>query len=101
MEFAEQAWRNRRREPVRHPWRQAMLLERQAAELIPKGVEPTRSVLYRSAAWLAVDCHDYVTAVVLALRGLEDCLYSCVERELRQVLTAAYRARLRAEEVCL
>ena len=52
--------------------RQAFELERNAAQLLLQSfdVEPTRSVLYRSAATLALECGEYVEARRLAHQGL-------------------------------
>lgn len=52
--------------------RQAFELEREAAQLLLQSfdVEPTRSVLYRSAATLALECGEYVEARRLAHQGL-------------------------------
>ena len=51
---------------------QAYELEAQAAELVKDDLsaEPTRSVLYRSAATLAVDCKKYPEALYLIRTGL-------------------------------
>ncbi|MCP6757701.1 MAG: hypothetical protein NHB32_02765 [Fischerella sp. CENA71] len=54
--------------------RQAFEKETQAAALIANQIdaEPTRSVLHRSAASLAIECEDYQTAerlIVTALSG--------------------------------
>ena len=52
--------------------RQSFELERDAAQLLLQSfdVEPTRSVLYRSAATLALECGEYVEARRLAHQGL-------------------------------
>lgn len=46
--------------------------EAQAARLVPDdpSSEPSRSILYRSAASLAIECGKYVEAVELILAGL-------------------------------
>jgi len=52
--------------------RRAYELERQAAELVPvtKESEPTRSVLYRSAASLAYQCREFEAALELVAEGV-------------------------------
>ena len=52
--------------------RQAFELEREAAQLLLQSfdVEPTRSVLYRSAATLALECGEFAEARRLAHQGL-------------------------------
>ena len=49
---------------------QAMEKERQALGLLAEGVEPSRSVLLRSAASLAVNAEDTVTARLLIEQAL-------------------------------
>ena len=53
-------------------FRQAYENEAQAARLIPDepSAEPTRSILYRSAASLAIDCNEFREAERLIARGL-------------------------------
>ena len=48
---------------------EALDLEQQAARLVDLGIEPTRSVLFRSAARLALECGDYDTAFRLVLEA--------------------------------
>ena len=51
---------------------EAFELEKSAAELLfdKKEAEPTRSILYRSAANLALHCYNYSEANKLAIEGL-------------------------------
>jgi tetratricopeptide (TPR) repeat protein len=66
-------------------YRRALELETHAADETPIGTEPTRSILYRSAAWLAIYCHLESEAEKLALKGLESAP-SGIAAELREVL---------------
>ena len=65
--------------------------EAQAAGLVPDGTasEPTRSILYRSAAWLALDANLPDEAVRLAERGLAGSPPAAIAVELKEVLAAA------------
>ena len=52
--------------------RDAFILEREAASLCAPGIEPTRSVLHKSAAALALDCREFHEAerlIAVALSG--------------------------------
>jgi hypothetical protein len=68
----------------------ALTLERQAAERISidPAHEPTRSILYRSAAWMAVKVGDTREAARLAREGLAGFPPASVEAELHDVLSA-------------
>ena len=72
-------------------FREAFLLERVAADEVAgcKDLEPTRSVLHRSAATLALDCGDKAEAIRLANRGLEGIPPEEIAKELREVLERA------------
>jgi len=63
--------------------------ERQAAEVLAGAIEaePTRSVLYRSAASLAADCGEYSEAERLAREGLAGKPPAEIEDELRELLS--------------
>jgi hypothetical protein len=77
MEFADKAFCAKLtgdKEEARVLWQKAFELERQAALLVEKdlALEPTRSVLLRSAASLAIDCGEIREAerlIALALAG--------------------------------
>ena len=71
----------------------AMRLERRAARSTARGAEPSRSVLFRSAAWLAMGAEDPEEAHELAQEGLEGFPPAEIAAELREVLDAA-RAKL-------
>lgn len=65
---------------------QAFPLERQAAEMSTK--EPTRSVLHRSAGWLALNAGLRDEARAMALAGLAGEPPSDIARELNELLEA-------------
>ena len=66
---------------------QAFELERQAALslLDRKDLEPTRSILFRSAAVIARDCFKYEDAEKMILLGLAGNPPEDIEEELREV----------------
>lgn len=64
---------------------EALLQERCAANLLTHLDQPTRPVLYRSAAWLAVNAGKLKEATTLANEGLEGCMYPEIAEELREV----------------
>lgn len=67
----------------------AYRFERDAAILAPRGFEPTRSVLHRSAAWMALDCGMNAEAVELVREGLAGDPPEEIAEELREVLAKA------------
>ncbi len=90
MDFAARALMERMRgnvEDERTLFSQALKYERLAiAELKGKVIQPTHSVLHRSAATLALDCGETRLAEQLAARGLaEDAPWEIAE-ELRDVM---------------
>ena len=73
---------------ARAAWREAMAVERMAAEAEP--TEPSRGILYRSAAWLALNAGEQQEAERLARAGLEgDGVPERLESQLREVLAEA------------
>lgn len=88
MAFTEQALLSRNPLRARSLFRSAFEHERKAAELLEDAYdyEPTRSVLYRSAATLARDCQDYSEARRLVQKGLEGQPPDDIAEELREVL---------------
>ncbi|MEI6046674.1 MAG: hypothetical protein WCS37_20160 [Chloroflexota bacterium] len=68
--------------------RQALELESQAAKMLERDfeVEPTRSVLYRSAAALALNCKEYREAEKLIAMGLIGNPPPEIVGELRELL---------------
>lgn len=67
---------------------QAYEFEAQAAELVPysETSEPTRSILYRSAASLAYQCQEFRVAQQLVAKGLSGYPPSDIEQELKNLL---------------
>ncbi len=80
-------------------FRQAFDYERKAAELIANDndAEPTRSVLHRSAASLAIDCGEYREAERLVAIALSGNPPDEIADELRELLEQVY-ANLNGEE---
>jgi hypothetical protein len=68
-------------------YQEAFELEKQAAELLTgrKDVEPTRSVLFRSAASLALICNNSGEAVRLVDIGLDGNPPAEIEEELMEI----------------
>ncbi len=66
----------------------ALEYEKQAAEMLfaKKEAEPTRSVLYRSAANLAFNCHKYEDAKILVYCGLVGNPHLEIKNELESLL---------------
>lgn len=69
----------------------AVQLEKKAAELIPFGPEnePSRSVMYRSAASLAVMAGFWMMAVVIANEGIRGAIHPEIVKELEDVRNEA------------
>ena len=88
MAFAEQALMSPDSLRAGTLFRSAFEHERQAAELLEDtfDYEPTRSVLYRSAATLARDCQDYGEAKRLIQKGLMGRLTEDIAEELKELL---------------
>ena len=81
--------------------REAFGLEAQAVDLVPGGAdsEPTRSILYRSAAWLALDANLPAEAIRLAERGLAGSPPAAIAVELEEALaTARLKTRAHVED---
>lgn len=71
-------------------FREAFLLEREAADGVADAtIEPTRAVLHRSAATLALDCGEIAEAVRIANRGLTGNPPADIADELQKVLQRA------------
>ena len=75
-------------------FRQAFQCEREAADMTIDRweAEPTRSVLHRSAAALALDCGDYQEAERLIARALTGNPPDEIADELRDLLEQVYAA---------
>lgn len=67
--------------------RQAFVLEQQAAELIASepAAEPTRSVLHRSAASLAIECGEFQAAEKLIITALTGTPPEAIVQELKDL----------------
>jgi hypothetical protein len=65
----------------------AMQLETSAADLVPdeKSAEPTRSILYRSAASFAYQAGDYAEAERLVFKGLAGYPPALIKQQLMEV----------------
>ncbi len=74
---------------------QAFELERQAAAMLEfkHEAEPTRAVLYRSAASLALDCRNYREAERLIAKALIGNPPEEIAEELRELLAQVYAER--------
>lgn len=90
MDLAEQADIAKLRghtEQVRAILLQALALESEAAQMVADDLtaEPTRSVLHRSAASLAVECGELQTAEKLIARALAGTPPSSIAEELKDL----------------
>jgi hypothetical protein len=88
MAFAEQALLSPDSRQAGKLFRSAFEHERKAAELLGGAYdyEPTRSVLYRSAATLARDCRDFSEAKRLIQEGLMGNPPGNIAAELKELL---------------
>lgn len=91
MEWADKAFaadRSGDHESASQSFRRAFECERAATTLVEGivGSEPTRSILFRSAASLALKCGELEEAKRLAIAGLSGCPSSEISEELNQVL---------------
>jgi hypothetical protein len=95
MRLADQADHLRRtgdQEAARARLRMALEYERQAAGLSAPdlSLEPTRSVLHRSAASLALECGEYREAERLIVVALAGSPPETIAEELRDLLQRVY-----------
>ncbi len=93
MDLADQAFLTKNNPTrSRELFRSAFEKESKAAEIWSKisGQEPTRSVLYRSAATLAVDCAEYGEAELLIEKGLSGSPPGDIAEELRELLEVVH-----------
>lgn len=75
-------------------FREAFELERRAAmQLVDTQTEPTRSILLRSAASLALDCREFREAERLVAVGLSGDPPAPISDELRDLLETVYFSR--------
>jgi hypothetical protein len=102
MVLAEQAFAARRRDDQASATqlaRRAFILEKQVAE--QSQTEPSRSVLHRSAATLALDCGEYREAERLIAAALAGDPPGPIANELREVLDAVYKSWNWREQVAV
>lgn len=94
MELAQEACMETDPAKARKLNEAAFVNERKAAELLKEEyeLEPSRSVLYRSAATLAVRCENFSEAERLAQAGLSGNPPSGIAHELRDVLKQVRRS---------
>ena len=96
MEYTDEAFQARRNgdnEQAQAFFRQAFLCEREADELVSShtDAEPTRSVLHRSAATLALDCGEFREAERLIAIALAGNPPDEIAEELRELLEQVYQ----------
>jgi len=89
MEFADKALlneKNDRPSQAKKQYKQAFQLEKQAAMILVAdyATEPSRSVLFRSAAFLAIKATEYREAERMAAFGLTGNPPSEIAQELRK-----------------
>ena len=105
MNLAFQADRARSRgaaEEATRLYEEALELEQQAIRELKEPIEPTHSVLHRSAAWLALDCGNTRLAEKLAAAALAKEPPDDIAEELRDVWEqATFRRHLRVQGVSL
>ena len=92
VDEAESARRDGNVQVARERLRQAFEHERQAADLVAGDLsqEPTRSVLHRSAASLALECGELREAERMINVALSDCPPNEIAEELRGLLEQVY-----------
>ncbi len=93
MDMAEKAFVARLKGDLQQAgqlFRKAFENEAQAARLVPDlpSSEPTRSILYRSAASLAIDCSEYREAERLIVAGFAGSPPEEIADELREIFVA-------------
>lgn len=72
-------------------YKKSFELEKRAAMLLLESTdcEPTRSILFRSAAWLAIKSGDKIAAIMMAEEGLKYTIHNVIKNELTEVLNIA------------
>lgn len=97
-EMAEVAKLRGAGERSRQLYRQALAKETEAAELVANNMaaEPTRSVLHRSAASLAIACNEFRAARDLIATALAGNTPPEIARELQELLEQVYLNREKA-----
>lgn len=95
MRFARMAMviaRNQGDEKAEPFLRKAFFHARRAANLLPDEAEPARSILYLSAASLALQCKANFAAMELARKGLAGSPSPYIEGELNALIEAIEHA---------
>ena len=106
MDLADEAFRllHKNEERARELFLQALHLEKQAASLLlpTEDTEPSRSILYRSAAWLAYNVQDYKAAEQLVAHGLSGFPPEEIREELLNLYEDInFRRHLKAQGIVL
>lgn len=98
MELAGRAEASRDPGRAHQLFREAFEKEREAAELLDDQteLEPTRSVLFRSAASLAVDCKDFTEAERLLAKGLAGSPPADVAEEMLSLRRSLPASRIKS-----
>lgn len=80
--------------------KEAFKLEKRAADALRERYEsePTRSVLYRSAAALAYKCGNYADSIDLIIEALKGNPYNEIRLELLELLKSSTSARKRVDD---
>lgn len=83
--FADLERRKGNEEQAAKFFKKALALEREAIAEMRKPVEPTWSILHRSAGWLALDCYQPLLAEQLARKALDGNPPYKIAEELRDL----------------
>jgi hypothetical protein len=88
--FADQERRRGNEKRATELFEQALELELKALDEITEPVEPTYSIMHRSAGWLALDCNKPHLAEQLACKALAGDPHPKNAEELRDLLAETY-----------
>ena len=88
--FADQERRRGNEKQAAELFKQALDLELKALDEITEPVEPTYSIMHRSAGWLALDCNKPRLAEQLACKALVGDPHPKIAEELRDLLAETY-----------
>ena len=88
--FADQERRRGNEKRATELFEQALELELKALDEITEPVEPTYSIMHRSAGWLALDCNKPRLAEQLACKALAGDPHPKIAEELRDLLAETY-----------
>lgn len=96
MDFSFKAKQEKNKEKVKKLYQEAFALEKTAAMMLlnKDNCQPTKSILFRSASWLAINSELYNDAIDMATLGLKDVKNSDMKKELKEVLKTA-KAKLK------